>query len=135
MRIVLVPILLAAVALGGCTTSSTSSSTKFTGASADVSKAVGDLQSAGQRKDSTKLCTQLFSRELVAKFDSGGTNCKDEMDKALADADEFTLDVQNVTVDGSNAKATVRQGDKGPTRVVDYVREDNAWKVSGFPAG
>jgi hypothetical protein len=133
MRLVLVPLLLAAVALTGCTSSKTSS-TKFKGAAADVDKAVGDLQNAGRRKDSAKLCSQLLASSLVKKLDSGGTTCKDEMDKAIADADEFTLDVRSIAVDGSQATVSIRQGDKGATRNVIFFREDNRWKVISFPS-
>jgi hypothetical protein len=135
-RLVLPLALVLAVALAGCTSSNgTSASKKFTGASADVSKAVGDLQSAGQRKDATKLCTELLARELVSKLDSSGTNCKDELKKALADADEFKLSVRDVEVNGNEATATVRQGDDGPTRAVRFVKEDNRWKAAEFSTG
>jgi hypothetical protein len=109
MRLVLVPLVLAAVLLTGCA-STTTSSPKFKGAAADVDKAVGDLQTAGRRKDAAKLCGQLLARSLVKQLDSGGTSCKDEMDKAVAD------------------------GDKGATRSVTFLREDNRWKVSSLPA-
>jgi hypothetical protein len=133
MRLVLVPLVLAAVLLTGCA-STTTSSPKFKGAAADVDKAVGDLQTAGRRKDAAKLCGQLLARSLVKQLDSGGTSCKDEMDKAVADADEFTLDVRTIAVDGSQARVSLRQGDKGATRSVTFLREDNRWKVSSLPA-
>jgi hypothetical protein len=131
-RLVLAPLLLTALALAGCTTTGTTSSKKFSGAAADVAKAVGDIQTAGQRKDADRLCTQLLARSLVEQLDQSGSTCKQEMEKALADADDFKLDVRDVKVSGSEATATVRQGDTGPTRVIQFVREDNRWKASRF---
>jgi hypothetical protein len=133
-RFVLVPLLLAALVLAGCTSTGATSSKKFSGAAGDVSKAVGDLVKAGQRKDANKLCTQLFARALVTKLDAGST-CKDEMDKALADTDDFKLDVRDVKVSGTEATATVREGTDGPTKLIQFVREANRWKVTGFSNG
>jgi hypothetical protein len=133
----LVPHLLAAVALSGCTTagSGSSSSMKFSGTAGDVADAVGDLQTAGKRKDADRLCTELLARSLVEKLDSGGTSCKQEMKDALADAVEFALSVRDVKVSGTEATATVRQGTDGPTRTIQFVKEGTRWKATGFSTG
>jgi hypothetical protein len=137
MRRVALPFLLVlAAVLSGCTTTgSSSSSKKFAGAAGDVSKAVDDLQAAGQRKDAGKLCTQLLARSLVSQIDESGATCTAELDKALADADDFKLDVRDVKVSGSKATATVLQGDPGSTRTIEFVREDNRWKATSFSTG
>jgi hypothetical protein len=132
-RFALAALLLAVLALAGCTTTGTTASKKFTGAAADVSKAVAEIQTAGQRKDTTKLCTTLLSRSLVSKLDSGGSKCADEMDKAIADADDFKLSVNDVKVSGTEATATVKEHDL--IRTIQFVREDNRWKASGFAKG
>jgi predicted small secreted protein len=135
-RLVLAPILLAAVALAGCTTAgSGSSSKKFSGAAGDVADAVGDLETAGKRKDADRLCSELLARSLVEKLDAGGTSCKQEMKDALADADEFALSVRDVKVSGNEATATVRQGSDGPTRTIQLVKEGTRWKASEFSTG
>lgn len=131
-RFALAPLLLAVLALAGCTTSGTSSK-KFSGAAADVSSAVADIQKAGQRKDTAKLCTTLLARSLVSRLNSGGTKCASEMDRAIADADDFKLGVTDVKVSGTEATATVKQGDA--TRTIQFVREDNRWKASAFSTG
>jgi hypothetical protein len=119
------------VALAGCTTAGSTSSKKFTGPANDVSKAISDLQSAAQRKDSGKICSQLLARALVTKLGGAGTACGQEMDKAIADADELTLDVQTIKVNGDQATARVRQGSDGAFKQVTLVREAGAWKVAG----
>jgi hypothetical protein len=135
-RLALPLLLLLAAILSGCAaTGSSSSSKKFAGAAGDVSKAVDDLQAAGQRKDAGKLCTQLLARSLVSQIGESGATCKSELDKALADSDDFKLDVRDVNVNGNKATATVLQGDPGSTRTIEFVREDNRWKATGFSTG
>jgi len=134
-RLALPPILLV-VALTGCAgTGSSSSSKKFSGTEGDVASAVSDLESAGKRKNSDKLCSELLARPLVEKLDAGGTSCKQEMKDALADTDEFALSVRDVKVSGTEATATVRQGSSGPTRTIQFVKEGNRWKATGFTTG
>jgi hypothetical protein len=127
-------LLVCAVALAGCTTAGTTSSKKFSGPTADVAKAISDVQSAAQRKDGAKLCTQLFASAFVTKLAAPGSTCTQEVDKALSDSDTYSLDVQTVTVNGSQATARVRQGKGGATRQVTLVREANRWKLSGVTA-
>ena len=132
-RLALAPVLLAAVALSGCTTAgSGSSSKKFSGTAGDVADAVGDIETAGKRKDADRLCSELLARSLVEKLDAGGTSCKQEMTDALADADDFALSVRDVKVSGNEATATVRQGADGPTRTIQFVKEGTRWKATGF---
>ena len=135
-RLAALPLLVLAAALPGCTTAGTSSSSKkFSGAAGDVADAVGDLGSAGRSSDAGKLCTQLLARSLVTRLESSGSSCTQELDKALDDVSDFTLDVRDVKVDGTQATATVREGDSGPTRRIEFVREADRWKASGFSTG
>jgi hypothetical protein len=134
-RAVLTLTALCALALGGCTTTGTTGSKKFSGAQADVAKTISDLQTAAQRKDATKICTQLLAKVLVTKLDAPGTSCSQEIDKAVSDSDEFSLQVQSVTVTGAQATAKVRQGKNGAIRTMDLTREANRWKVSSLSQG
>jgi hypothetical protein len=123
-----------AVALTGCTstTSPGSAASKFNGTEADVAKVVEDLRTAGQRKDATKVCSQLLAKALVTKLDGAGTSCTQEMDRAASDADDFDLDVRDVTVSGDTATAKVQRGSKGPTKTFSFVREANRWKIASL---
>ena len=69
----------------------------------------------------------------VDRLGAPGTPCKQELDDTLADADDFKLAVRDVKVSGTEATATVREGDA--TRTIQFVREDNRWKASGFSKG
>jgi hypothetical protein len=135
-RLLLASILVSALALGGCTTStsSSSSSKKFTGAQADVAKAVSDLQKAAQRKDGAKVCSELLAKSAVGEL-GGASTCPDEVNKAITDSDEFALDVQDVTVNGDQATAKVRQGKTGKTKLVRFVKEGTSWKLTGLATG
>jgi isoaspartyl peptidase/L-asparaginase-like protein (Ntn-hydrolase superfamily) len=120
-----------AVALAGCTSTSGTSS-KFTGAKGDVADVVANLQQAGQRKDANKICTQILSRTLVQALSDAGTSCEQEMKKAIDDADDFDLTVQNVTINGNQATAQVRRGKDGPTATFKFVRESGGWRATSF---
>jgi outer membrane PBP1 activator LpoA protein len=128
---VLVP-LLAAFALAGCTTATTGSEEKFKGTEADVAKVVADLQDAGQRQDAERICSQILAATLVDRLGSEGTSCTQEIDKATKDADDFGLEVLDVTVTGATATARVRNGadNRASTKNLRFVREANRWKVS-----
>jgi hypothetical protein len=121
-----------AAGLAGCTTTGTGSTSKFTGAKADVAKVVSDLSSAGQRKDAGKICTQILAQSLIRKLSDAGTSCQQEMKKAIDDADDFALDVKSVTITGNQATAVVRRGDKGPTETFRFVREAGGWRATSF---
>jgi hypothetical protein len=114
----------------GCTTANTASTGDFSGAEGDVAKVVGDLRTAGRRKDGDKICSQLLARSLVSRLDSSGTACRQEMTKAARDADEFALDVRDVTVTGDQATAKVQRGSDGPSTTFRFVREAGRWKIS-----
>jgi hypothetical protein len=125
-----VPLL--ALALAGCAASEQSSSKDFKGQEKAVADVVGDLKAAGQRKDAQKLCSEVLSSKLVEQLKSGGTNCVDEMDKAITDADDYNLSVQDVTVSGSTATAKVENGKDGPTATLEFAKERDGWRVSSL---
>jgi hypothetical protein len=134
-RLLLASILVTALAVGGCTTSGTSSSSKkFKGAEADVASAVSDLQKAAQRNDGAKICSDLLAKSAVDEL-GGASKCPDEVKKAGTDSDEFSLDVQDVTVNGTQATAKVRQGKSGKTKLVRFAKEGNSWKLTGLASG
>ena len=134
-RIATAALLVAALGVAGCTTTgSSSSSSKFTGAKGDVASVVSDLQQAGQKRDANKICTEILSRKLVDELSQAGTSCQQEMKNAIEDADDFDLNVQNVTINGSNATAVVKRGKDGPTATFRFVREDGKWKATDFGA-
>jgi hypothetical protein len=131
-RLLTVVLVAAALGVAGCTSSTGSTSGQFSGAQADIAQVVSDLAKDGQRKDAQKICSDILARELVDKLNQAGTSCGQEMDKAIADADDFDLSVQKVTINGSSATAVVRRGKDGPQATFRFVREGGKWKATDF---
>jgi hypothetical protein len=126
-----VPLL--ALALAGCATTQQSSNSKsFKGEEKKVADVIGDLRTAGQRRDAQKICSDVLSTKLVDQLKSGGTTCVDEMDKAINDADQYDLTVKDVTVTGDTATAKVQNGDDGPTATLEFAKERAGWRATSL---
>jgi uncharacterized cupredoxin-like copper-binding protein len=127
-----VPLVLAALA-GGCAGGS-SSAGKFKGEEKQVAEQVEKLQSAGQTGDAAEICDDILSKALREQIQAAGSNCEQELDKAFKDADDFDLDVEDVTIAGNKATAKVKGRDKGTDRVRDleFVREGKDWRVTSL---
>lgn len=123
------------LALAGCGGESSSATRFDEGDERAVAETVEEMQTAGGRNDAAKLCRELIARALREKIASGGTSCDKELEKAIQDADMFELDVRDVTVSGTTARATVRGKtgkDKTTTKTFQFVKEDGRWRASSF---
>ena len=133
-RLSLAIALLAALAVAGCGAGSSGGS--FEGEEEQVAQVFEDLAEAGREADGERrVCRQLLARELVSEFD----DCNAEVDDALKAADNFDLTVEDVTVNGTSATATVQPGrDADDERTVTLAKEGDAWKLADLgepPAG
>jgi hypothetical protein len=146
------PILLAAAALapGGCGTTSKKNLDKFKGAQHDVAQTVYDMRDAASRRDASKICDEFLSASLKGKLaqqartDHRGTDCSDQLKDSLQDANSFDVTVESVTVDGSNAtvrvKTNVSHG-SDPTDTMQFVERAPAgggsggWRLNSPPTG
>jgi hypothetical protein len=126
-----------AVVLTGCTTQK-DSATKFSGAKRPVAQAIEDLQSAGQKGDSKKICNELLAASVVQRITTPSSTCKKVVKKQLDDADSFELTVVSVSLDGSksgsgatHATARVKSTDNGKDRFDNFtlVKEAGRWKI------
>jgi hypothetical protein len=109
-----------------------SSVDEFQGSEREVAQKVEDLQDAGESGNAEDICSDILSRTLVDQLQAAGTNCSDEMEKAIEDADDFDLDVRDVTVNGNEATARVQRGDDGPTATFEFAREDGQWRATSL---
>lgn len=134
MKRLAVPIVIAALVLAGCGAQAdqTSSVDKFQGEERAVAQKIEDLQEAGESRKPEDICSQILSRTLVSQLEAAGADCASEMEKAIDDADDYDLDVQKVTVTGSNATASVRRGDDGPTETMEFTKENGEWRATAL---
>jgi hypothetical protein len=127
-----VPLVLAALA-SGCGASG-SSAGDFEGEEKRVADVVEQLQSAGETGDAAEICNEVLAKQLRDQIQEAGANCEQELDKAINDADDFELEVEDVTISGNSATAKVRGRDKGEERVRDFefVREGSDWRATSL---
>jgi hypothetical protein len=119
--------------LAGCGAAAQQSSVeKFQGDERAVAQKVEELQDAGTQGEPGRICTEILSRTLVQELEAAGADCTDEMQKAIDDADDYELDVRDVTISGATATATVRRGDDGPTQKMEFTREGNDWRATSL---
>jgi hypothetical protein len=125
------PLLVAALA-SGCAASS--SSGEFSGDEKQVADVVERLQSAGSKGDAKAVCDEVLAKALRDKMQAPGSNCEQEIDKALTDADDFDLEVEDVTVNGSQATARVTGRVDGADRVREFQfeREGSEWRATSL---
>ena len=129
------PLLVATIALlvlAGCGETEESSVERFQGQERAVAQKVEDLQEAGEGRRPEDICSDILSRTLVEQLEAAGTTCAEEMGKAIDDADDFALDVRDVTVTGEQATARVQRGDDGPTVTFEFVRENGQWRATSL---
>jgi hypothetical protein len=122
--------LVALLFLAGCGAGQASWEERFKGAEREVAAQVEELQAAGNADEPEKICAEILSRRLVTELEAAGTTCNEEMDKAIQDADDFELDVREVTVEGNQATVQVRRGADGPTATFEFVRENGQWRAT-----
>jgi hypothetical protein len=125
--------LLAALALAGCGAEAEPSSVeKFQGEERAVAQKVEDLQEAGEGRNPEDICSDILASSLVQQLEAANVKCADEMEKAIDDADDYDLQVQDVTVSGSTATAQVRRGDDGPTETMEFTKENGQWRATSL---
>ena len=128
----LLPLLLAAV-IAGCGQAQ-SSAGDFKGAEKDVAETIEQLQTSAQNRKPEDVCADVLARALVEKLKTSGSDCVDEMEKLIGDADDYELDVTKVTISGTTASATVkaRRGDREGVTTFALAREDSEWRLTDF---
>ena len=97
-----------------------------------MAQKVEDLQEAGEGRNPEDICSDILASSLVQQLEAAGVKCADEMEKAIDDADDYDLEVQDVTVSGSTATAEVRRGDDGPTETMEFTKENGQWRATSL---
>jgi hypothetical protein len=129
-------LLLAAAAIAGCG-QAPSSTGSFKGAEKAVAQTIEQLESSATSHKPEQICSDVLSRALVDKLKTTGSDCVEEMDKLTGDADDFKLEVKDVTITGTTATARVKarkDGNDNALTTFALVREDGKWRLSNFGA-
>jgi hypothetical protein len=127
----LLAVVFALAALASGCAGNPSSADGFKGEEKKVADLVEKLQRAGETGEAGTICDDVLAKELRDQIQEAGSTCEQEMEKAIADADDFDLDVEDVTISGTTATARVRGlvGAKQSVRDVGLVREGADWRV------
>ncbi len=128
--------LLLVLALAGCGQQESSAS-DFKGSEKAVAEAIEDLQTNAQGRKPGAICSDDISSALAEKLKSAGSDCTSEMEKITSDADDFELEVTEVTVNGNTATAqvTTRRGeDKDASITYSLVKEGGDWRLNDLGA-
>jgi hypothetical protein len=128
--------LILVLALAGCGQPETSTN-DFKGDEKAVATVIEDLQTNAQSRKPGQICSDDLSRDLAAKLKTDDNDCTAEMEKITGDADDFQLDVTDVTITGNTATAKVKTrkgGDKDATVTFSLVKEGGDWRLSDLGA-
>ncbi len=119
-------LLLALLALlaAGCGEAATSAG-DFKGEERRVAEVVEDLQKASVDDDTREICRRLLAPDVVKG------DCEKTVDAALKDADTYELDVKDVRITGTNARARVEAGREGDqVETIELVRVGRDWRIA-----
>ena len=123
---------LSAAALAACGTTTTSTS-KFSGAEKEVAQTVADLQSDVTGGEQHKICTKDLAAGVVERL--GGTKaCEAAVKEQLSEIDSTEMEVQSVAVKGSTATAKVKTvyAGKKQIRTLTLNKEGDRWKIASL---
>jgi len=134
MRLAFLAVLLVLAALANGCGAAASSAGDFEGEEQAVAEVVERIQSAGEGGDATEICDEVLATALRDAIAESGSTCEQELDKAITDADDFDLEVEEVTVDGAEATARVRgrDGDAERVRELQFTREGDDWRATAL---
>jgi len=134
MRSALVLCLLA-LALSACGSAAPRDSAEdFSGDERAVAAVVEGVEEAARENDSDRLCTKLLSEQLRAAVKQEGTNCTTAVRDAFKDASSKDLTVDDVSISGDTATATVTSG-AGSDEKTDTLELEKAganWRISAL---
>jgi hypothetical protein len=124
----LIALLLATAAVAGCTPANQNSSAgSFKGTEQDVAQVIDDLKGS---RDPEEICSRILTDEFAKSLEAGGRDCVDELQATIRDTADTGMDVTDVTVTGSTARAEVSQD--GESATFELTRTGDGWQISSL---
>ena len=122
--------------LSGCGATAQDSAQEFKGEEQKVAATVEQLEDAARADEAGKVCTALLDDALLTTLKRQGTNCTTAVKDAIADADNFDLTVDDVTISGDKATAKVvsGKGSEEKSDTLDLARDGSDWKIASLRA-
>ena len=127
-RLPVLALLLATAALAGCTAANQNTSAgNFKGDERDVAQVIDDLKGS---RDPEEICSRYLTDDFAKSLEADGHDCVDEFQAAIRDTANTDMDVKDVTISGSTARAEVEQD--GKTATFELERDGSSWRISSF---
>jgi len=124
----LLALVLASAALAGCTAANPNTSAGgFEGEERDVAQVIDDLKGS---RDPEEICSRLLTDDFAKSLEADGHDCVDEFEAVIRDVADTDMDVRDISVSGSTARAQVRQDGKSAT--FELERDGSSWRISSF---
>jgi hypothetical protein len=120
---------LAAVVAGCTATNQNASAGDFKGTERDVAQVIDDLK---ESREPDEICSRLFTDALAKSLEADGHDCVDEVQATIRDIANTDMDVRDVTVEGTKARAEVSQD--GKTATFELERGEDGWQISSLGA-
>ena len=117
-----------AAVLAGCTaTDQNASAGDFKGAERDVAQVIDDLKAS---RDPEEICSRLFTDAFAKSLEADGHDCVDEVQATVRDTANTDLDVRDVSIEGTKARAEVSQD--GESATFELERGADGWQISSL---
>jgi hypothetical protein len=101
----------------------------YDGTESEVAGLVDDFANAGRDGDGTKICDDIFSKELASNVEKeAGQSCASEVEDNLP-KDKYELEVDSLELKGDTATVGVTDQDDNSS-VLHIQRIDNAWRIA-----
>jgi hypothetical protein len=135
MRIPAVAAVLLALLVAGCGQASPSAP-DFKGDEKAVADVVSDLRTAATRRKPDDICDKVVTAALKGKIAAGESDCAEEMKKAVEDSERYDLEVEDVTITGTTATATIRTAQRGKDLMSTFklVKASGGWRIDSIGA-
>ena len=108
------------------------SKVSFKGEKLSVQRVISSFASDASTGDAKAICEKILSRELLARLAKGG-GCKKAIEEQLRQVDNFSLELEAISLQGKRASAKVSStiSGKNTEGTLALIEEKGHWRISG----